>query len=953
MGYTDIETADLATLLSYLKALQTRTQSTLKAIETGKQFSFGDNVVTATSWRTRAPEIIMGRYQGEKFGLGKNDHIYQIQDYTYFENKLRAKYNEPDTGVLPEQLYDIILYDGDDKYYVKIGNAEQVNHLFTQYGGFRDNTEFVINGTHIWHDNEELTTAEGKHFKTFTDHDGNQFNVITVDDLGYYRNLLRTGLFDKRIQTYNYNEDNKHMLNAIRFKNTENGYRLKYKFNDVVHTKRYFDAHAGDLQEDANIRKDIAITSKAKDMYESFKQSLLYVGARIPTQAMQSFMPMEVVAFTDSDINLIYVPKMQTYLEGSDYDIDKLYVMAFSVNNNGSVFTGSELQRYLPLNIVTNVIKPNTDYYTDDLNNGIEISYDDVHTLLNAVDDPNNVDTRPVIDLLNRIYSDKEGLLHFETVAFSSAEDANDYVEDKQRFIDVVNSHAESNQDLKGFALKNRIVSAIYNITTKPQNQLIAQVPINMDEQHEAADNSTLGRAEMHINSDNPATKFMMQVQNMIGKEVIGISAVALKGFFALTFVYSRYLSEFNDSLVNGDSNDCLGKLRKLLLVNPFMPKDTTAVTSIANLDVEQSLDIIETDPRFGTLQVRRDLIGDDQIGEFIKEYIVDGVTVNDVELVSIDLHALLTELDKRVNRNDAALTISGIISAATDNAKELILAKINATPDLVDIYTYLTAIGVPFKEIADFMTSDDIQFVTKLGQSNIFDNGSESYNVKDAITFCANKGLMKGIPREVVTVFLTLNNNTGETYKKDDELLNLLGNNALIESTLNLMRSALHRVESNSPEVLERLDYLLEQRDAMISAGQLSEFTRNLELEPYNFYELRDGIKFLELTLERNRYTKSTTLAKLADMAKAVEEVSTLGQALGINQGQPTKLFKLKTMKERFRRWIDKNQDGVFDFSFDKFITDENYRKEQIENYEDNKQTFNILEVITKLPHF
>ncbi len=96
----------------------------------------------------------------------------------------------------------------------------------------------------------------------------------------------------------------------------------------------------------------------------------------------------------------------------------------------------------------------------------------------------------------------------------------------------------------------------------------------------------------------------------------------------------------------------------------------------------------------------------------------------------------MLNVLKERVNRTDAALVTSAIISAATDNAKELILAKINATPDLVDIYTYLTGIGVPFSKIADLMTSDALQFVTKLAENNIFDSSTERYKVKDAIGF-------------------------------------------------------------------------------------------------------------------------------------------------------------------------------------------------------------------------
>lgn len=42
-----------------------------------------------------------------------------------------------------------------------------------------------------------------------------------------------------------------------------------------------------------------------------------------------------------------------------------------------------------------------------------------------------------------------------------------------------------------------------------------------------------------------------------------------------------------------------------------------------------------------------------------------------------------LVELNDRLNGADA---ISAMISAATDNAKELILAKINATGDLLDV---------------------------------------------------------------------------------------------------------------------------------------------------------------------------------------------------------------------------------------------------------------------------
>lgn len=58
-------------------------------------------------------------------------------------------------------------------------------------------------------------------------------------------------------------------------------------------------------------------TKMAQRMFEAFKQQLTCTGARIPTQAMQSFMAMDVIAYTDNEDNNVYVPQSQTWLQGS------------------------------------------------------------------------------------------------------------------------------------------------------------------------------------------------------------------------------------------------------------------------------------------------------------------------------------------------------------------------------------------------------------------------------------------------------------------------------------------------------------------------------------------------------------------------------------------------------------------------------------------------------------
>jgi hypothetical protein len=57
---------------------------------------------------------------------------------------------------------------------------------------------------------------------------------------------------------------------------------------------------------------DSKLDRLAHQRYLAFEQQLHYVGARIPTQSMQSFQRLELIGFSDSLKNEVYVPKVQT-----------------------------------------------------------------------------------------------------------------------------------------------------------------------------------------------------------------------------------------------------------------------------------------------------------------------------------------------------------------------------------------------------------------------------------------------------------------------------------------------------------------------------------------------------------------------------------------------------------------------------------------------------------------
>lgn len=73
-------------------------------------------------------------------------------------------------------------------------------------------------------------------------------------------------------------------------------------------------------------------------MSQNFEKSLEFIGTRIPCQSMQSFMACKVIAFTDVEKNEIFIPAKLAWIQGSDYDIDKLYLTGRIFGDNGTLY---------------------------------------------------------------------------------------------------------------------------------------------------------------------------------------------------------------------------------------------------------------------------------------------------------------------------------------------------------------------------------------------------------------------------------------------------------------------------------------------------------------------------------------------------------------------------------------------------------------------------------------
>jgi hypothetical protein len=109
------------------------------------------------------------------------------------------------------------------------------------------------------------------------------------------------------------------------------------------------------------------------------------------------------------------------------------------------------------------------------------------------------------------------------------------------------------------------------DVVNNPQNQIALHTPIAMEEPQKAAAMSKAGEEAKHACADNPATKYLMQAQNMVGKEVIGLTAVSLKVFFAVSTYLNNQISTINNEVLD---EGVINILEKCIILDPRVNKD-------------------------------------------------------------------------------------------------------------------------------------------------------------------------------------------------------------------------------------------------------------------------------------------------------------------------------------------------------------------------------------------
>ena len=424
---------------------------------------------------------------------------------------------------------------------------------------------------------------------------------------------------------------------------------------------------------------------QATKMYNSWNKYLDVIGTRIPGQHYQSFQGLRIVGFTTG--NKIFVPNEVTMLAGSDFDIDKMNMIYYSIDKNGllagwhqafdhSTRENLEASMRLPLPI-------------NRKRNDFKAEYILGEAIDNVIEFPETFEIENVQHLA----------WLYDQLKSGKKLGNNEYD-------DMVAEILEGYDDTKQYKLNpkginNFTISRANSVINNTKNYPLLQKPVSMASPQLMGSMSQEGKEAKLRTKEQPSSMVFGKIDNMVGRDMIGIVAsTGLKGFSAMTAVYNKSLMDLSVLASK------LTKLRSIPINNEQeaevvriketqLNKEISEITvgfprefSVANLNYEnvspETLNLIK--PRFKT--------NSNEELDIAKQYIIQ----NMMEGLS----------------DDAAEIESELLSAATDNAKELILSKIRATPEFGTIYTALIAQGVPFWNIVKTMTNPATDFYLK-----------------------------------------------------------------------------------------------------------------------------------------------------------------------------------------------------------------------------------------------
>lgn len=897
--------------------------------------------VDKSSVVSQAYELIMPKTFATNFGLKEFDDLNTIQNDQDFFIK---QYLQNQATKVEENQYAVELKVSDGNHYYLLTKKQAVNSGLTKVNNI---FTIVIDGRTYRVDSNGNTMYElTKDTEIYTDNLGHE--VIVTDNLNTYienlhfdsiklSNSLRTrpSIVDSLLKGFKKSKKKQ----VKQFNNYVTAYgdgvdsvlQLNQEYHSVS-----LDNYQSLITVDPATGKRTSTNSIIREgwaKHTSFLKSLDIVAARIPAQSMQSFMPMKVVAYDNPDINTAHVSTMQILLQGSDFDVDAVSLATFDIDRNGLLQLWSpyaniesmellDASTKLPIPSGQAIQFQTIDSFSDAGNflmkyrslftinrmrvfNKESKSYDISDS---EVSIDMTLDTPEKLDLFAQFLAEVPNLkipsVQFHE-RFASALDASGLATGMtanlipsifEKIKEVADNHNMYFDNLSKYNLSkvvnNYTMYSMYRTINDPVNLIQAQTSVDgtTGPLKKESNKSSEAKEASTRTPGNAINKFEGIVENQVGKKGIAICATGLKSFFGLT-QYCNFL--LNYGTAQDQERILLGNEHKGVMIGG---KTYKTLANIRSKDPNSILD-----------------------------------------------NKVMEALASVTNDNDAALTLSALLSLATDNAKELALSKLNAGTKTLGLYVYGISIGMDFKDLAGIMMSDVGRVINEVLSDDVFSEKDGYGNVGDSLFKYFDEG-----PKRALSNFDIHKDSNGQDMNSPLKALEKLfndrtsfkdekGNTLKFEKALvAFSRSNLHLAEKLSFFEKLRHDYSAPSEEGKQRFSQLIDFVQDY-VQQNHIIGLNQGI-----------YEDIKTLSKGA------AEMKILGQLFGLNKGLKTSPDELSSQINNIERAIynhTENQEDLIDLT--RFAFDKAYREQCIAKYEEIKHSFNILDAVSRVPHF
>lgn len=409
------------------------------------------------------------------------------------------------------------------------------------------------------------------------------------------------------------------------------------------------------------------------------------------------------------------VNDMHVYLEGSDYDIDKIYAMSLSIMSNGVENKG----------YINNIFTTNKDVNNEasiDINRRLAL-YVYNEMLLNGQQTENTTKESIVSDIIYLLKNQDVDLnINWIKNEVAVLAEANNVSSDEfkkhhvNQYINDIISEIRVNQSIKLLrrgtfdGVQNMMLLDIIDIYKDPRTLLAQTTPTTMAPVKNAV--KSLKKDNIIRTHHSITTNIRLNKTTIVGKAGVGITANGQKVGYAIEY-YNQQM--YNNNEVMCDSGYSL-KIAKSMrwdenvsefgyIIHPGAKINDATINHLINLVSKTKNNKLK-------------------IGHYTLDVSEGFLRINKTPIKAGDI----------VNNFSPTDIISSLISSCTDNAKEMDIDLLNGSDETLSGYIFLVLLGMDLNQASKIIGSDIVMKLINEVRGDYFNKNTERVTMLDKI---------------------------------------------------------------------------------------------------------------------------------------------------------------------------------------------------------------------------